>query len=133
MFKESASTRDSEGDEAEDLSDVDAGKHALEVLMSYRLIFGQDEKSWNAYKRSKVYQKKKSRESLPDHDQLLDRLCGQNWRKEAKFYSEIKSLDAAYLPSSELPYLGKKLLRLQNFCEAQNPQSGQSCGAIEEI
>src|SRR4051794_5138749 len=121
MIKESASARDGEGDEAGNLSDVDAGKYALEILMSYRLIFGQDEKSWNTYKKSNAHQKKGARGPLLDHDQLLDRLCGQNWRKEARFYAEIKSLDAAYLPSSELPYLGKKLLRLQNFCEAQNP------------
>jgi hypothetical protein len=122
LFNENAANRDTEsrgGDE----DPVDASKYALEVLMSYRLIFGQDEKSWNAYKKEKVYRNKRTRQHLPDHDELLDRLCGQNWRKEAKFYSELNPLDAAYLPSSELPYLGERLLRLQKFSEAQNPQS----------
>jgi hypothetical protein len=91
--------------------------------MSYRLIFGQDEASWKEYKKLKVQRHQRTKQRLHDHDPLLDRLCGQNWRKEAKFFDEINSFDAAYLPSKALPYLGVRLLRVQNFSRAQNPQS----------
>lgn len=104
-------------------TDTHAGTFAREVLMSYRLIFGQNKRSWKAYRTLKVHLHATTGMELDDHDPLLDRLCGQPWQKERRFYADVESLDACFLPSDGLPFLGPRLLRLQQFSQSQTPTS----------
>ena len=105
------------------MTDTHAGTFAREVLMSYRLIFGQNKRSWKAYRTLKVHLHATTGMELDDHDPLLDRLCGQPWQKERRFYADVESLDACFLPSDCLPFLGPRLLRLQQFSRSQTPTS----------
>ncbi|KAL8711217.1 MAG: hypothetical protein Q9220_004362 [cf. Caloplaca sp. 1 TL-2023] len=93
-----------------------------DVLLSYRLLFGQNRGSWKAF--NKLYADAdgvtKSGEVL--HDPLLRRLCGQKWEKERSFYKDIDANEApSHYRAEDFPFLGSRLLRLQNFSKHQEP------------
>ncbi|EHK48803.1 hypothetical protein TRIATDRAFT_215066 [Trichoderma atroviride IMI 206040] len=89
-----------------------------EVLLSYRLIFGQDKKSWKAWRNFYKAQ------NVPPgiEDPLLRRLCGQDCRYETT-YEEIKAPDVAaqYSASEDFPFWGARLLKIQQFVVNKNP------------
>lgn len=89
-----------------------------EVLLSYRLIFGQDKSSRKAWR--KFY---KAQNVPPGvEDPLLQRLCGKDCRDETT-YKEIKAPDVApqYSSSEDFPFWGARLLKIQQFVVNKNP------------
>ena len=96
-----------------------------EVLLSYRLIFGQDRRAWKAFR--KLW--KRTDGVFGDGgakacDPLLERLCGHSWQDEIQLYEELDAHDVPnhYSPSQDFPFLGRRLLRVQDFTKMQNPQ-----------
>ncbi|KAH8822069.1 hypothetical protein F5884DRAFT_868396 [Xylogone sp. PMI_703] len=98
--------------------DDDAEQHAysfdflVEVLSSYRLIFGQHASSYAKF----------SSPSLQVVDPLLKKLCGTSCKKH-NFYSayEIEKYKTMYSAAADFPLLGQRLLNLQRYMNEQNP------------
>jgi hypothetical protein len=105
-----------------------------EILLSYRILFGQDRAS-RALFHNKVKKQAQEGSALP-HEPLLDILCG-----EPTSSSKIRALPASLWPkssrnadnqlqqfdeysiSSDLPLLGARFLAIQEFNLRQRPRS----------
>ncbi|CZR55431.1 uncharacterized protein PAC_05319 [Phialocephala subalpina] len=102
----------------------DAMEFYREVLLSYRLIFGQDNISHKRF--NKMFRKS---DLLPKeyHDSLIFILCGQHWdSKEARHvYELIDAEDPSthYSPTIDFPYLGTRLLELQTYVKDYKPST----------
>ncbi|KAI1173818.1 hypothetical protein F4777DRAFT_580582 [Nemania sp. FL0916] len=90
----------------------------VEVLCSLRLIFGQNSRSRDLYRKS--FQK--PGEFGIDKDPLLDQICGAP-SHQCDLFDRIDALPerSIYSPQHDFPYLGQRLLELQDFVTAQNP------------
>jgi hypothetical protein len=94
----------------------DASEFFKEVLLSYRLIFGQTKNSFRAFNSlSKSWQA-----VLQDQrDPLLAILCGQSCESNdaGQIYDEIDAVDPFdyYCPVADFPFLGKHLSELQRY------------------
>lgn len=84
-----------------------------EILLTYRLIFGQDKKSRKTFEKSKP---------VLTSDHLLENLCYNNWADEPA-YKLIQALPpkSHYSPQKDFPYFAARLLRLQKFMIEQDP------------
>ncbi|MCJ1393043.1 hypothetical protein MMC18_005915 [Xylographa bjoerkii] len=98
-----------------------------EVLLSYRLIFGQQPRAWRAFNKSLKHWDKSwhcSPGNAPDADPMLTLLCGQSWEDDAprKVYNEIDAEDPYehYIPHVSFPFLGQRILEVQNFVQTRN-------------
>jgi hypothetical protein len=85
----------------------------IEVLCSYRLIFGQHKGSLSRFGGIKP---------LLHRDPLLKLLC-DTYSEDHKFYGayEAGSSKTIYPISSDFSPLGRRLFKLQNFMNKQNP------------
>ena len=93
-----------------------------DVLLSYRLLFGQNSGSWKAFRKAYNDVDGITRSGSILCDPLLGRLCGQKWEKERAFYKDLDALDApSHYRVQDFPFLGSRLLRLQNFSKRQEP------------
>ncbi|KAL8797877.1 MAG: hypothetical protein Q9195_000229 [Heterodermia aff. obscurata] len=93
-----------------------------DVLLSYRLLFGQNSGSWKAFRKAYNDVDGVTRSGEILHDPLLGRLCGQKWEKERAFYKDLDAIDApSHYRVQDFPFLGSRLLRLQNFSKHQEP------------
>ena len=103
----------------------DAEPQALfrEILLSFRLLFGQDKHSWQAFNASFRNVAGITKDGDQVHDPLLVRLCGSKWKRERAFYRSIGAPEASnhYSAMRDFPLLGARLARLQRFSEVQNP------------
>lgn len=109
-----------------------------EVLLSYRLIFGQDERSWKACSEilTQLEEDQGQRGSISACDPLLRVLCGQSATSpEARsIYKEIDVRRGAISNGqtthcnlyTEFPFLGTRLLELQQFGRRCQPQTVRS-------
>jgi hypothetical protein len=109
-----------------------------EILRSYRLIFGQDERSWKAFSKilTKLEKYQAQGTSISACDPLLRVLCGQSSvSPEARaIYDEIDVRRGAILNGqtthwnlyTEFPFLGTRLLELQRFDRRCQPQTVRS-------
>jgi len=96
-----------------------AAEFYKEVILSYRLLFGQDRASHTTLASTSL---------LPETtDPLLPLLCTQDWESPSArpIYDSIEADDPAtqYSPISDFPYLGKKLLDVQRYVRGQKPES----------
>lgn len=100
-----------------------------EVLLSYRLIFGQNKRSRNLFHTSKAARAKDPSRVL---DALLNRLCGERLGSLHSLPSDlwpVSCLDpngrllehSTYSPVVHFPLLGDRLLALQEFSLRQSP------------
>ncbi|KAK2787722.1 hypothetical protein FQN53_004745 [Emmonsiellopsis sp. PD_33] len=91
-----------------------------EILLTYRIIFGQDSHSWKKLARSPSPH---FIPNLADHDPLLDNLMTKSWRKQP-IYTEIRAgpVKAVYSPS-DFPYFASRLQILQDFVSTQSPDN----------
>lgn len=109
-----------------------------EILRSYRLIFGQDERSWKAFSKilTKIEEDQGQGRSISACDPLLRVLCGQSSASpEARaIYDEI-DVRRGVIPKgqtthcnlyTEFPFLGTRLLELQRFDRRCQPQTVRS-------
>lgn len=105
-----------------------------EILLSYRLIFGQDERSWKAFSRMvPIWEEQRSRvlwETSWDCDPMLHVLCGKSSSAEdaQRIYDDVNANEPAnyYDPNTQFPFLGKKLVELQGFIMQHQPQNVRS-------
>lgn len=91
----------------------------MEVLCSYRLIFGQHPKSHKSFERIRPT----PGPDAPAPDPLLRQLCGRSCFDNT-FYAGIGGprVKTMYSARGDFPNLGKRLLELQGYMNAQNPQ-----------
>ena len=93
-----------------------------DVLLSYRLLFGQNSGSWKAFRKDYHDFDGITRNGEILCDPLLSKLCGQGWEKERGFYKDLDAIDApSHYRVQDFPFLGSRLLRLQNFSKHQEP------------
>lgn len=92
----------------------------LEVLCSYRLIFGQHSKSYKSFEKINP----SHTSEFYDPDPLLRQLCGKSCFNNA-FYADIDGprIKTMYSARGDFPNLGKRLLELQDYMNAQNAQN----------
>jgi len=118
--------QDAEG-QAEDLTP----DYFREVLLSYRLIFGQDPKSWKAFQKTLSTYKEHwdcSDNQSDDGDPMLRILCCSSYKSPnaSRIYQDIDASEVAspcYYPDSDFPFLGRRILNLQAFVRGRNLQN----------
>jgi hypothetical protein len=102
---------------------------ARELLLTYRIIFGQDESSFKLFNLEMQRLSKKGGPSitnLVDSDPMLLTLCGQSYDSAAAsvIYDDIRSGNAqTFYRPADYPFFGKKLMELQDFVQYHTPQS----------
>jgi hypothetical protein len=105
-----------------------------EILLSYRVIFGQDERSWKAFSRivpaweDRVdLSSNPSWESSWDCDPLLHVLCGRSVEtpEARQVYEEVDANEPTsnYIPHADFKFFGKRLLDLQDFIDQHQPRN----------
>jgi hypothetical protein len=105
-----------------------------EILLSYRVIFGQDERSWKAFSRIvPAWEERAERSTNPswesnwDCDPLLHVLCGRSAEtsEARKLYDEIDANEPTsnYAPHADFKFFGKRLLDLQDFIDQHRPRN----------
>jgi hypothetical protein len=105
-----------------------------EILLTYRLIFGQDDRSHKAFSRmAPVWEEQRGRTSWETSwacDPMLLILCGKSATSEEarKIYDEIDANEPSNGPSdyynlADFPFFGKRLLELQQFIRLYQPQN----------
>ena len=97
-----------------------------EIMLSFRLIFGQDSGSWKAFKKDFA------KDDLVT-DPLLPIICGQRWNKPSplEIYTavdptakrDVDMLSNYYCPDTQFPFFGKRLCELQNYSKRQIPHN----------
>jgi hypothetical protein len=110
------------------------GDYFKEVLLTYRLLFGQDKRSWKRFaedysnqdifcSRNPLSSPTTIRNNKP-FDPLLYRLCAHSHLYQ-EFYDEISGGRAknVYLATSDFPFLSHRLLALQEYVAEENPDS----------
>jgi len=115
--------------------DVSTEEFFQEILLSYRLIFGQDERSWKSFARMiPVWEEQRGSdpwESSWNCDPLLQVLCGGSSTSEnaRRLYDEIDACEpesSYYDPNTEFPFFGRRLIELQQFVKQHQPQTVRS-------
>jgi hypothetical protein len=102
-----------------------------EVLLSYRLIFGQGKASWKAFKKKLPILEEQwdcSDKQSDDGDPMLRTLCCSSYNSPNanRVYADIDAcnyVSSYYNPISEFPFLGRRILNLQTFVSSQKPRT----------
>jgi hypothetical protein len=99
----------------------DAKDYHKEVLLTYRLLFGQDTSS---YKHFNALKRKGALVSEEHRDLLLSTLCGESWESKnaRQVYEMIEAEEPSlhYSPSTDFPFLGRRLLDIQKYVRGHN-------------
>jgi hypothetical protein len=102
---------------------VDIQDFLVEVLLSYRLIFGRKRRSRKEIRRS-LEGKKDAWQKECRYDPLLETLCTEpeDSRAVLGLYNDLeaKKFDD-YISVDKFPFLARRLFDLQRFSMAQNP------------
>jgi hypothetical protein len=114
-----------------------------EILLTFRLIFGQDKASaisgslgppgpplrflpsWcQAFRRKPVFLNHPWNPGDPEiKDPLLPKLCGGDWLDVDLYYQlEPGPTKSAYVVDEEFPFFADRLMALQDFVQAQSPR-----------
>jgi hypothetical protein len=97
----------------------------VEVLLSYRVIFGRQRRS-RARIRASLQEKQEKWQSELRYDPLLEILCTEpeDSHQVQELYNDLeaKRFDD-YISVDEFPFLARRLFDLQRFSMAQNPHS----------
>jgi hypothetical protein len=110
---------------------VPADEFFREVLLTYRVLFGQDERSFRAFQRFlPTYDHNwdcSGKDPEQISDPLLPVLCGKSWKVPAaqEVYKDVNagSLRESYDANVDFPILGQKLLELQGWVENYSPRT----------
>lgn len=100
-------------------SDAVARSFLIEVILSYRLLFGQHASSRSLLRKQEL-EKAKCNEEL---DPLLSALCGE---KEVGHFGGIGELlreRGVYNAQINFPHLGARLMELQDYSSSQRPRN----------
>lgn len=98
-----------------------------ELLITYRLLFGQDKDSWRAYQKiaSKWNEQWLARDAQHPADPLLEVLAGRNCEDSVAkaVYDDINAgpVGPQYSSSEDFPMFGEKLLYLQHHINDYRP------------
>lgn len=112
-------------------SDILTDEFFEEILLTYRILFGQDERSWRAFaKLANTWESEQCSEKPWSCDPLLKTLCGQSSLSDGAkiIYDEIEAGEQAshYDPHTEFPFFGSRLIELQEFVKNHQPQNVRS-------
>jgi len=95
-----------------------------EVLLSYRLIFSQTKSSRKVFRKQ---MKKWNLISKGNLDPILERLCGYSCDSDeaGDLYGAIEADDPSshFTPIADFPFLGKRLMDIQDYVSNHNPHS----------
>lgn len=110
------------------IPDVPADEFFQEMLLSYRLIFGLDDRSWRAFSRLKTTREEQQvfGETAIIWDPLLSTVCGQSASSEdaQSIYDDFEPGEPAKAyPYAEFPFFGRRLIALQEFVNQHQPQN----------
>ncbi|KAG4441819.1 hypothetical protein IFR05_002683 [Cadophora sp. M221] len=102
-----------------------------EILLTYRLLFGQDSRSWKAFSRMVTTRDDNIIPGVSSwsSDPLLYTLCAKSCSSEEAqaIYEDIEANEPIeYYPHSEFPFFGKRLLELQQVVQQHQPQNVRS-------
>ena len=95
----------------------DTTKLLQQVLLSYRLLFGQSKKSREVFRSLRPF----ARIPADGHDQFLSQLCGRK-RPPDECAMELIERDE-YDLIDDFPHLRSKLVRLSSYASSKRPQS----------
>jgi hypothetical protein len=97
-----------------------------EVLLTYRLIFGQEQKSakaWKRYCNADIH----SHDTTDTNDPLLPILCGKHCKNEATYANiEAPEIGQQYSARADFPFFGERLVKVQQFVLKKNPSNWKS-------
>jgi len=94
-----------------------------EVLLSYRIIFGQHRPSRRKFNAlyGRMLRKALVASDRPPGDALLLKVCGEDCKK-VKLFDELQALPAtSHYRQKDFPYFGLRLRKLQEFTQEQDP------------
>ncbi len=105
-----------------------------EILLSYRVIFGQDERSWKAFSRMfPAWEDRPQSSSDPawepnwDCDPLLHIICGRSAEtpETRKIYEDVDANEPTnnYVPHANFRFFGQRFLDLQDFIDQHQPRN----------
>ncbi|KAH7416711.1 hypothetical protein BKA64DRAFT_274608 [Cadophora sp. MPI-SDFR-AT-0126] len=103
-----------------------------EILLSYRLIFGQDNRSWKAFSRMIATKEDSAMSGVASWacDPLIYELCAKRCSSDeaSVIYDEIDANEPIehYNPHIEFPFFGKRLLELQQYVQVYQPTNVRS-------
>ena len=142
LFKECLKDEQDEEDESDDQDEPDEHEHEQdgseeplispsnssksassdffrEIIISYRLIFGQDKNSWKLYRESNGAHLNK-RQHKACRDPLRPVLCGTEWSK-VPMYEElgVPDMSTVYSAKSDFPFFAERLIKLQKHVAMQ--------------
>ncbi|CZR67625.1 uncharacterized protein PAC_17524 [Phialocephala subalpina] len=100
------------------------GEFFREVLLTYRLLFGQAKSSWKAAMKSELHSW-----ALEQSDPLLEILCWSSHEDEqaSQVYESIDAEDISgrYYSGIKFPRLGTRLMELQSYVRHHSPSTFQ--------
>ncbi|KAK1830085.1 hypothetical protein QBC39DRAFT_354713 [Podospora conica] len=97
-----------------------ARSYLIEILLSYRLLFGQHHRSRQLFRKHERAKVKRDGAAL---DPLLDALCGD---RDMADFGGTKSLlreRGVYNAQTNFPHLGAHLMELQDYSTCQRPRN----------
>ncbi|KAN0114722.1 hypothetical protein V8E51_004266 [Hyaloscypha variabilis] len=99
---------------------LNAQDYFREVLLTYRILFGQDKRSWQAWKSYCSTEVDAFDAQIADP--LLPALCGRDCRNEST-YNDIQApeLEQQYSAQEDYPFFGDRLVKVQLFVNNKNP------------
>lgn len=110
--------------------DVPTEEFFQEILLSYRVIFGQDTRSWKAFSRMIPLEEQSGMsacEASWSCDPMLAILCGKSSISPAarRIYDEIDACEIAnsYDPATDFQFFGRRILELQSFVKQHQPRT----------
>jgi len=102
-----------------------AREYFKELLLTYRVIFGQDKRSWKLC--NKIGASNNPENNDGTIDPLLHKLCCCDWETEP-LYDEIDVFDARsiYSAQQDFPFFGERLIILQEYTRMLEPYDWRS-------
>ncbi|UNI18782.1 hypothetical protein JDV02_005032 [Purpureocillium takamizusanense] len=86
-----------------------------EILLSYRLLFGQSRRSRSLFRRLRPF----ARVPQEEHDRVLSLICGKK-----RFRSSITMTEREeYVLASDFPHLRSRMVRLNTYATSKKPHS----------
>lgn len=109
-------------------ADVPASDYFREILLTYRLLFGLDERSWKSFSRilTTIEEQQLPVDTAVFWDPMLQTLCGKSAASEdaQSVYNALDISEAApTYPCAEFPYFSKRILALQDYVKQHQPHN----------
>jgi hypothetical protein len=138
-FEDGTDTKSLFNDHAErncedvNVPDVPIEEFFVELLLTYRLLFGQDDRSWRAFSRMVSLTGDDQNPIVQGNwscDPLLLTLCGKSCESDQAqtIYDDIEANPPSnyYDPVIEFPFFGKRLIELQRLVDQHQPHTVRS-------